>query len=168
MASHPVDVHVGLRIRERRRSLNLTQRAVGNAIGLTFQQVQKYEYGSNRIGSSRLYEFAKVLDVPISYFFERMPAEALNGSARLRRNGFGDVASPFADGKDPLTSRETRELVDAYYQIREVRLRRRVYELLRTAGDVSAGGKAAKEKHPGKRAGKQPRTTRSRTSRRAD
>src|SRR6185369_2529188 len=65
----PVDVHVGSRVRLRRTLLGMSQEKLGTAIGLTFQQIQKYERGSNRIGSSRLYEFAKVLDVPVSYFF---------------------------------------------------------------------------------------------------
>ena len=64
--SHPVDVHVGARMRQRRTLLGMSQEKLGTAVGLTFQQIQKYERGSNRIGSSRLYEFAKVLDVPVS------------------------------------------------------------------------------------------------------
>ena len=66
-------------MRQRRTLLGMSQSTVGKAIGLTFQQIQKYEHGSNRIGSSRLYEFAKVLDVPVSYFFDEMPANALSG-----------------------------------------------------------------------------------------
>ena len=72
--SHPVDVHVGARMRQRRTLLGMSQEKLGTAVGLTFQQIQKYESGSNRIGSSRLYEFAKVLDVPVSYFFDEMPS----------------------------------------------------------------------------------------------
>ncbi len=75
--SHPVDMHVGLRMRQRRALLGMSQTALGNSVGLTFQQVQKYERGSNRMGSSRLYEFAKVLDVPVSYFFDEMLSNAL-------------------------------------------------------------------------------------------
>ena len=77
--SHPVDVHVGARMRQRRTLLGMSQEKLGTAVGLTFQQIQKYERGSNRIGSSRLYEFAKVLDVPVSYFFDEMPSNALSG-----------------------------------------------------------------------------------------
>jgi transcriptional regulator with XRE-family HTH domain len=94
---------------------------VGDAVGLTFQQVRKYERGSNRIGSSRLCEFAKVLEVPVSYFFDEMPANALSGrpmSGRGRK-GFGEDGTPFAQEKDPLIKRETLELVCAYYKIRE-------------------------------------------------
>ncbi len=76
--SHPVDVHVGARMRQRRTLLGMSQEKLGTAVGLTFQQIQKYERGSNRIGSSRLFEFAKVLDVPVSYFFDEMPSNALS------------------------------------------------------------------------------------------
>src|SRR5204862_1600534 len=111
--SHPVDVHVGARMRQRRTLLGMSQEKLGTAVGLTFQQIQKYERGSNRIGSSRLFEFAKVLDVPVSYFFDEMPANALAGrpmSGRGRRGGAahgGDLASPFEQEKDPLIKRET-------------------------------------------------------------
>src|SRR5471032_1999010 len=77
--SHPVDVHVGARMRQRRTLLGMSQEKLGTAVGLTFQQIQKYERGSNRIGSSRLFEFSKVLDVPVSYFFDEMPSNALAG-----------------------------------------------------------------------------------------
>ena len=77
--SHTVDIHVGARMRQRRTLLAMSQTAVGNAVGLTFQQIQKYERGTNRISSSRLYEFAKVLAVPVSYFFDEMPANAFSG-----------------------------------------------------------------------------------------
>ena len=66
-------------MRQRRSLLGMSQTAVGDAVGLTFQQIQKYERDSNRIGSSRLFEFAKILDVPVSYFFDEMPANALAG-----------------------------------------------------------------------------------------
>ena len=69
---NPVDVHVGQRVRLRRTLLGMSQEKLGEAIGLTFQQVQKYERGANRIGSSRLYDLSRVLDVPISYFFDDM------------------------------------------------------------------------------------------------
>ena len=70
-------------MRQRRTLLGMSQSKVGEAVGLTFQQIQKYERGSNRISSSRLYEFAKVLDVPVSYFFDEMPSNALSGRYRV-------------------------------------------------------------------------------------
>src|SRR5213079_845292 len=75
--SHPVDVHVGARMRQRRTLLGMSQEKLGTAVGLTFQQIQKYERGSNRIGSSRLFEFAKALAVPVAYFLREMPPSAL-------------------------------------------------------------------------------------------
>src|SRR3954467_15416405 len=70
---NPIDIHVGTRIRLRRTLLGLSQEKLGEAIGLTFQQVQKYERGANRVGSSRIFDLSRVLDVPISYFFDEMP-----------------------------------------------------------------------------------------------
>jgi transcriptional regulator with XRE-family HTH domain len=138
--SHPVDVHVGLRMRQRRALLGMSQTVLGNSVGLTFQQVQKYERGSNRMGSSRLYEFAKVLDVPVSYFFDEMPSNALSGrpmSGRGRKDGFGEADTPFKQDKDPLIKRETLELVRAYYKIREGRVRKRIYETIKAVGAAS-------------------------------
>jgi transcriptional regulator with XRE-family HTH domain len=134
MPFHPVDVHVGTRMRQRRALLGMSQTALGTTVGLTFQQVQKYERGSNRISASRLVEFAKVLDVPITHFFEEMPANALRG-----RNGKNarEEGSPFEKEKDPLIKRETLELVRAYYKIRESRVRKRIYEMVKAVGAAS-------------------------------
>ena len=136
---HPVDVHVGGRMRQRRSLLGMSQTKVGDAVGLTFQQIQKYERGFNRVGSSRLFEFAKVLDVPISYFFDAMPSNALAGrpiSGRGRK-AFGDARTPFKHGKDPLIKRETLELVRAYYKIRETPVRKRIFEVVKAVGAAS-------------------------------
>jgi transcriptional regulator with XRE-family HTH domain len=129
-----VDMHVGSRMRQRRTLLGMSQSKVAEAVGLTFQQIQKYERGSNRIGSSRLYEFAKVLDVPVSYFFDEMPSNALSGrpmSGRGRK-GFGEAGTPFEQEKDPLIKRETLELVRAYYRITDASVRKRVFELIKS------------------------------------
>jgi len=140
--SHPVDVHVGARMRQRRSLLGMSQTNLGTAVGLTFQQIQKYERGSNRIGSSRLFEFSKVLDVPVSYFFDGMPSNALAGRPMSGRGGkgkkhAGEEASPFEVEKDPLIKRETLELVRAYYKIREARVRRRIFEMVKAVGAAS-------------------------------
>jgi transcriptional regulator with XRE-family HTH domain len=146
--SHNVDVHVGRRMRHRRTLLGMSQEKLGTAVGLTFQQIQKYERGSNRIGSSRLYEFAKVLDVPVSYFFDEMPSNALSGRPMSGRGpkDFGEAGTPFEQEKDPFTKRETLELVRAYYKISERRVRKRIYEMVRAVGATShaealSGGK---------------------------
>ncbi len=84
---HPVDLHAGERVRQRRRLLGITQTDLGDAIGVTFQQVQKYERGVNRIGASRLFDLARVLDVPIDYFFEDIPLEAPASSMATKERG---------------------------------------------------------------------------------
>ncbi len=110
----PVDVHVGARLRVRRTLLGMSQTTLGDAIGLTFQQVQKYEKGTNRISASRLYDLARVLDVPIEHFFDDMPtAVAASSSAQ----GGGKGKEPPKYELDPMAKRETLELVRAYYKI---------------------------------------------------
>ena len=146
--SHPVDAHVGTRMRQRRTLLGMSQTRLGDAVGLTFQQVQKYERGANRVGSSRLYEFAKALDVPVSYFFDEMPGNVLAGrpmAARVKKGGgFGEAGTPFAVEKDPLIKRETLQLVRAYYKIKEPSVRKRIYELVKTMGAASTSAERAR------------------------
>ncbi len=139
-SASPVDRHVGARVRMQRMLLGMSQTDLGQrAGGITFQQIQKYERGSNRIGSSRLYEFAKVLDVPVSYFFDEMPSNALSGQqmSGRGRKGFGEAGTPFEQEKDPLIKRETLELVRAYYKIREGRVRKRIFEMVKAVGAAS-------------------------------
>ncbi len=125
---NPVDVHVGGRLRQRRTLLGLSQERLADAIGLTFQQVQKYERGANRIGASRLHQLARVLEVPVSYFFEEMiPAGA---PATAGQPGFAEDGAAY-DG-DPMGRRETLELVRAYYRIRDPKVRKRVFELIKS------------------------------------
>src|SRR5579863_10458076 len=114
---NPIDVHVGQRIRQRRTLLGMSQERLGEAIGLTFQQVQKYERGANRVGASRLFDLARVLDVPVSFFFDEMPDNVSKLSPRQigSDGGGGEIDDPAE--ADPLTKRETLELVRAYYRI---------------------------------------------------
>lgn len=124
---NPIDVHVGARIRLRRTLLGINQMKLAEAMGLTFQQVQKYESGANRVSSSRLYDAAHILDVPLSYFFEEMSAgvSAQTPSALMRTK-----QRPEHDPeKDPLAKRETLEFVRAYYKIADPAVRKRVFEL---------------------------------------
>jgi len=126
-------------MRQRRSLIGLSQSQLSEFVGLTFQQIQKYERGANRISSSRLYEFAKALDVPVSYFFDEIPSNALSGrplSGRGRK-GFGEAGTPFEQEKDPLIKRETLELVRAYYKIRESRVRKRIFEMVKAVGAAS-------------------------------
>src|SRR3954454_6552094 len=121
----PIDTHVGSRVRLRRTLLGLSQEKLGDALGLTFQQVQKYERGVNRIGASRLFDLARVLDVPIGFFFDDMP-DAVGGAMTGARRpmGFADSQDAFED--DTLHRRETLELVRAYYRITDPSVRKRV------------------------------------------
>ncbi len=133
---HPVDVHVGSRVRLRRTLLGMSQEKLGEAIGLTFQQVQKYERGANRIGSSRLFELSKVLDVPVSFFFDDM-AEELASATTVR--GLAEVPINEYEPADPLTKRETLELVRAYYRITDPGVRKRLFEMTKAIAKASDG-----------------------------
>jgi len=130
----PVDVHVGTRIRLRRTLLAISQERLGNALGLTFQQVQKYERGVNRVGASRLFDLSRVLDVPIGFFFDDMPETVVGPSsaASQRSVGFSDAQDPLAD--DKMSRRETLELVRAYYRIADPALRKKVFEVIKSMG----------------------------------
>jgi transcriptional regulator with XRE-family HTH domain len=133
---NPVDVHVGARVRLRRTLLGMSQEKLGDAIGLTFQQVQKYERGANRIGSSRLFDLSRVLDVPIEFFFDEMPGDvAANSPAQTR----GMAEEPVSYELDPMAKRETLELVRAYYKITDPRVRRRVFELVKALSKAAQG-----------------------------
>ena len=133
---NPIDVHVGNRVRLQRMLIGISQEKLGERLGLTFQQVQKYEKGINRIGASRLFEFSKVLDVPVSYFFEEMPANVLVGrvGGGRGRKSLAEPASPFEEEKDPMIKRETLELVRAYYKITDGRVRKRLFETVKAVG----------------------------------
>ena len=132
---NPIDVHVGSRVRLRRTLLGMSQEKLGDAIGLTFQQVQKYERGANRIGSSRLFDLSRVLDVPVSFFFDDMPAEITDSSPGTEA-GMSD-ASTDSYAADPLSKRETLELVRAYYQIDEPSVRKRLFDLAKALASTS-------------------------------
>jgi transcriptional regulator with XRE-family HTH domain len=131
----PIDVHVGARVRLRRTLLGMSQERLGEALGLTFQQVQKYERGVNRIGASRLFDLARVLDVPISFFFDDMP-DAMGGTTAVTRRiaGFAENQEGFED--DTLHRRETLELVRAYYRITDPSVRKRVFDLIKSLTPV--------------------------------
>jgi transcriptional regulator with XRE-family HTH domain len=131
--SDPVDVHVGSRVRLRRTLLGLSQERLGEAVGLTFQQIQKYERGANRIGASRMYDLAHVLDVPVSFFFEDMPEDVKQRDA-VPPGSSGDEETVVE--RNPLNRRETLELVRAYYRIGSARVRKRVFELVKAVARV--------------------------------
>ncbi len=135
---NPVDVHVGKRLRLRRTLLGMTQVVLGNKVGLTFQQIQKYERGANRIGASRVYEFSGIMGVPVSFFFEDMPKELKTHKGRLTVGLRNKKAGTY--DTDPLAHRETLELVRAYYKISDPKVRKHLSEwvkiLAKTGGDT--------------------------------
>jgi transcriptional regulator with XRE-family HTH domain len=120
---HPVDVHVGKRVRHRRWMVGMTQQQLGEAVGIKFQQIQKYETGMNRVSASRLWDIAKVMEVPISFFFEGLDED--NGAAKAA-NPLGDL----------LADKEALELVRSYYAIPENQ-RRRLFDLARVLSDAA-------------------------------
>ncbi len=123
-----VDKHVGDRIRVRRTLLGMSQEKLGEALGLTFQQVQKYEKGANRVSASRLVQLAKILNVPPSYFFENVPADAASHARRLTDDGKAVPA-------DMPTSRESLKLIRAYYGLPNPALRKIVFGLIEALAD---------------------------------
>ncbi len=128
---HPVDVHVGSRVRLRRTLLGMSQEKLGQALSLTFQQIQKYERGANRIGSSRIYQLSRILDVPVSFFFDDMSAEVSG-----RPMGLGEAEQSSYE-RDQLARRETLELVRAYYRIEDADVRKRLFELVKAVAPPS-------------------------------
>ncbi len=154
MHPQPVDIHVGARIRQRRVLLGLSQGQLAHGISLAFQQVQKYENGANRVSSSRLHQLARLLGVPISYFFDDMPPE-ISG----RSSGLSEAAEPL----DPslVAKRETLELVRNYHRIPDGEMRRNVYDLVQAIAETAAAEKpGAGHRAPGKPAKQARRTTR--------
>ncbi|MGE5504897.1 MAG: helix-turn-helix domain-containing protein [Actinomycetota bacterium] len=122
----PVDAHVGFRIRQRRMHLGMSQEKLANALGVTFQQVQKYESGANRIGASRLWDISQVLDAPAAFFFDDIPMDALPARPVAERTA---VEPPEFAG-NVLSQRETLELVRTYYRLSPA-VRRQVQDLAR-------------------------------------
>ena len=129
---HPIDVHVGARVRLRRTLLGMTQTDLGDALDMSFQQVLKYEYGTNRISASRLYDLSRVFDVSIEHFFEDIPAEVAASSPAAKKSG--KAKKPPGYELDPMVKRETLELVRAYYNIEDANVRKRVYQFTKAMG----------------------------------
>ena len=123
-APNPVDKHVGSRVRMRRVLLGLTQEKLGTALGITFQQVQKYEKGTNRIGASRLQEISRTLQVPPSFFFEGLPANTMP-----EETGFSDTSAA-KSVTDFVVTAEGLQLNKAFTQITDPKIRRRIIDLV--------------------------------------
>ncbi|WP_371157389.1 helix-turn-helix domain-containing protein [Jannaschia sp. 2305UL9-9] len=118
--THPVDIHVGKRIRHRRWLVQMTQKDLADRVGIKFQQIQKYETAANRVSASRLWEIAQALEVPVGFFFE----------------GVGDASDDIASF-DVLSDRETADLVRSYHRMPEQQ-RRRLFDLARVMSDDAA------------------------------
>lgn len=120
---NPIDKHVGSRVRMRRMMVNMSQEKLGEKLGITFQQIQKYEKGTNRIGASRLQQIANVLGVPVGFFFEGAPVP--DGSAK----GFSEAASP-AYVSDFLATSDGLALTKAFMKVTDSKVRRRIVDLV--------------------------------------
>jgi transcriptional regulator with XRE-family HTH domain len=124
---NPIDKHVGARVRMRRMMLNMSQGKLGDALGLTFQQVQKYEKGTNRVGASRLQAISNILQVPVSFFFEGAPH--LPG-----HSGMGEAPSP-AYVSDFLATSDGLSLTKSFMKIKSAKMRRRIVSLVEQIAD---------------------------------
>ena len=121
--THPVDVHVGKKIRQRRWLTGMTQQQLAEQVGIKFQQIQKYETGANRVSASRLWDISDALDVPVSFFFEGLESDSVGASS-------GSVPA------DIMADKEALDLIRSYYAIPENQ-RRRLFELARVLSDVA-------------------------------
>ncbi len=135
--AQPIDKYVGQRLRVRRVLLGLSQEKLAEQTGITFQQIQKYERGANRVSASRLYQFSQLLKVPVSYFFDNaedgLEQSAANYSYGVSDNDQDDI---FPEG-DIMQRKETIKLVRSYYAIKDEKVRRDVLKLIRTMGNTT-------------------------------
>jgi len=131
-APNPIDRHVGSRVRMRRMMLAMSQEKLGDALGLTFQQVQKYEKGTNRIGASRLQQIAQILQVPVSFFFEGAPNLQSGESELSKDTPSASYVSEF------LATSEGLSLTKAFMRIQDARIRRRIVDLVEEIAGPSA------------------------------
>ena len=137
--NNAIDMHVGKRVRLRRTLLGMSQEQLGAELNITFQQVQKYERGANRISASRLWDISQILDVQISYFFDDMSENTMRSSPRWVSRGDVMDAMTSQPLKDPMARRETLELVRAYYTIEKPAVRKRIAEMVKSIATTLAG-----------------------------
>ena len=126
----PIDIHVGQRVRTRRNLLSMSQERLADALGITFQQVQKYENGVNRVSSSRLFNISKILGVGIDYFFEGFDESPSTPALRAAE----EKSEALKTGDDVMNSRETINLVRHYYAIEDTSVRKKVLEMIKSLG----------------------------------
>ncbi len=130
---NPIDIHVGSRLKLRRTMVGMTQEKLGDQLGVTFQQVQKYEKGANRIGASRLQEIARILSVPVAYFFEDAKDNAPEPDRNMEYGFAEDMTASFDLPQVP--SGEAHALARAFSRISDARIRRRIIDLVETLAD---------------------------------
>lgn len=123
---NPIDIHVGSRIRLRRTMLGMSQEKLGESLGITFQQIQKYEKGTNRVGASRLQNISSILNVPVSFFFEDAPGENRASPAGMEEASSSNFVVDF------LSSSEGLQLNRAFVKISDPKVRRRIVDLVKT------------------------------------
>lgn len=122
--THLIDIHVGQRLRKRRVMLGISQTDLAKHLGITFQQVQKYETGKNRIGASRLYEISLMLETPVTFFFQEIPKS-------YNKRGMAEDMEQEEYGEDSVMNRETLELVKAYHKILDPNLRKKMLDTIK-------------------------------------
>ena len=130
---NPIDIYVGSRLRLRRALIGMSQEKLGNALEITFQQVQKYERGTNRISSSRLFQISRILDVSVSFFFDDMDTEIIK-----KTEGMAEINKQVLQ-VDKLSRRETLEFVRAYYKITDPMVRKKIFEMVKAIGNSEIG-----------------------------
>ena len=133
----PIDVHVGQRLRVRRSLMGLSQEKLAEFIGLTFQQIQKYERGMNRISAGRLYQFSKILDVPVDYFYDQLGSAAKIYSSATYGMADNDQ-EPFVEG-DLMQNKETLDLIRAYYSIDNAEIRKDILKFVKSMANRMSG-----------------------------
>lgn len=132
MTKQDIDSHIGKRLRLRRTMMGLSQEAVAKAVGITFQQVQKYEKGVNAMNARRLVEFSRFMNVPVAYFFEGI--ESVGSTATANAAGFAEAATAFEHGS-PVSDRESLEMMKAFKRIGEQSVRKRLSDLVRAIAE---------------------------------
>lgn len=126
----PIDVYVGSRIKARRVGLRMSQTKLGQAIGVTFQQIQKYENGTNRVGASNLHKIASMLGVDVGYFYDGVPSVP-DTPPEDGQSGLHDVPQVVFES-DPMASREAIELMHNFFRIKDPQIRKRVFQFVRS------------------------------------
>lgn len=126
---NPIDVHVGTRVRLRRTMLSLSQEKLGESLGITFQQIQKYEKGTNRIGASRLQKLSEILKIPVSFFFEDVPGSHQNSASELSETESPNYVVDF------LSSTEGLQLNKAFANIKDPNVRKKIVDLVRSLSE---------------------------------